>query len=119
MILDYPNIRWLGANNLHHQLIEHSPEPSKNQYLAELKINCDQFTYSIQNIDENKFHKNRSINFQVIQQNPRFISYQVANYLCFTMNSQNYNRKENEPDWVKKIINNIEQKKISNRMNFT
>ena len=90
----------------------------KNQYIAELKINCDQFTYSIQNIDENKFHKNRPINFQVIEQNPRFVSYQVANYLCFTINSQNYNRKGNEPDWVKKIIYNIE-KKISKRINLT
>ena len=91
----------------------------KNQYLAELKINCDQFTYSIQNIDKNKFHKNRPINFQVIEQNPRFVSYQVANYLCFTIDSQNYNRKGNEPDWVKKIIYNIEKKKITKRINLT
>ena len=88
----------------------------KNQYLAALNVNCDQFTYSIQDIYEKKFPKNRSIMFKEIKQNPQLISYQVANYLCFTINSQNYNRKRNEPDWVKKIIDNIEEKRFRQRL---
>ena len=80
-----------------------------NQVL--LKINCDKFTARVEK--PNVFGSYDGGPWRGIK--PGEITYDLANYFCFASGSEGYTREIYEPDWVRKVINNIEIRKVEKK----
>ena len=77
-------------------------------YTGKVRVDCDNFTAGIQ-VRQNKG------SYSSIEWNPitrKHIGYNLAKYFCFLTGSEGYTRESNEPDWVKKIINNAGEQKL-------
>ncbi len=79
-------------------------------YTGKIRINCDNFTAGIQ-VKRNNGTYN-SVNWKPITR--KHLGYNLAKYFCFLSGSEGYTREINEPNWVKKIINNSSIKKSGN-----
>jgi len=82
------------------------PNALLREYTGKLRINCDKFTSGIQVLINNGWGTYSTIKYSDIQ--PNEYAYKFANYFCFATGSDGYTREEIEPDWVTKIISNIE-----------
>ena len=76
---------------------------------GKLRINCDKFTSIIQTPDSYGWYSSLD-GWKEIK--PNSIGYDLANYFCFATGAEGYTRELEEPEWVSKIIGNIEMKKI-------
>ena len=77
-------------------------------YTGKVRVNCDNFTAAIQ-VKNNKGSYG-SLDWKPITR--KHIGYNLAKYFCFLTGSEGYTREINEPDWVKKIINNAGKQKL-------
>ena len=73
-------------------------------WIGKVTLNCDKFTARYD------FKHSALAQFEEIK--PNKITYYLANYFCFATGSEGYTRESQEPEWVKKIISNIEIKKV-------
>ena len=81
-------------------------------FTGKVRINCDNFTASIQVKKNNGTYT--SVDWNPITR--KHIGYNLSKYFCFLTGSEGYTREINEPDWVKKIIN-VGSKKKSGTIN--
>ena len=89
------------------------PNALLKEYTGKLRINCDNFTSGIQVKINNAWGTYSTIKYSDIQ--PNEYAYTFANYFCFASGSEGYTREIYEPDWVKKVINNIEIRKVEKK----
>ena len=76
---------------------------------GKIRINCDKFTAIIQ--EQDSFGWDYSLGgWREIK--PNSLPHDLANYFCFATGAEGYTRELEEPEWVSKIIGNIEMKKI-------
>ena len=80
-------------------------------WTGKIRINCDKFTARVEK--PNVFGSYDGGPWQGIK--PDEITYDLANYYCFATGSEGYTRESEEPEWVKKIISNIEIKKVKKK----
>ena len=80
-----------------------------------LRINCDKFISIIQTPDSFGWYSSLE-GWKEIK--PNSIDYDLANYFCFATGAEGYTRELEEPEWVSKIIGNIEMKKIMKKRNL-
>ena len=84
------------------------------EYQGKLRINCDKFTALIQGKVNNGFGGIYVGNdWRALTTD--HIGYDFANYFCYLTGSEGYTKESSEPEWVKKIINNIAIQKIERK----
>ena len=83
-------------------------------YIGKARIKCDKFQVGIQvKMNSGLGSYYGPPNYESITKNN--IGYTLANYFCFATGVEGYTRELNEPDWVVKIIDNIEIQKIKKK----
>ncbi len=83
-------------------------------YQGKLRINCDKFTALVQGKVNNGFGGSYVGNDWRALTNDH-MGYDFANYFCYLTGSDGYTKESDEPEWVKKIINNIAIQKIERK----
>ena len=87
----------------------------RNDYTAKVRINCDDFTAGIQAKVEGGLLGPSYGRSQKMKLFKEHVGYGLAKYFCFATGSEGYTREDTEPEWVVKIINNIEIRKIDKK----
>ena len=83
-------------------------------YIGKVRVNCDKFTAGIQARLGSGFGAYYGpADYKSITKD--HIAYDLAKYFCFASGSEGYTREEIEPDWVTKIISNIEIREIEKK----
>ena len=75
-----------------------------------VKINCDKLTFQITTPPYSNFY---APPYRDIKKGT--FPYDLANYFCYLTGSEGYTRESSEPNWVTKIINNVEANKIEKK----
>ena len=90
---------------------ERNDTSMKASWTGKVRINCDKFTSRIET--PNAYGSYVGGSWQGIK--PNEIGYKLANYFCYLTGSEGYTRESSEPNWVTKIINNVEANKIEKK----
>ena len=90
------------------------PSNQLSSWIGKYRINCDKFEAMTQvRMASGVFGYYASGQWESIR--PDTLGYGLANYLCFATGSEGYTRELIEPEWVKKIINNIEIQEVERK----